>query len=187
MRPKSRLATVALVLAAALSATGCTPEAPAADPVPTPSATPLFASDAEALAAAEEAYAAYLAVTDAIFADGGKDPERLLEVATREVFEAQLEGYVSAANEGWTGVGSTTLDSVTLERYDPGNARSTVSIYGCVDLSEVDVVDSSGVSVVSPTRPNRTPIQATLDSSGGARFPLIVSGERPWTGENFCV
>jgi len=187
MRPKFRAAAVALVLVGTLSASGCASEAPAADPTPTPSATPLFASDEEALAAAEEAYAAYLAVTDEIFADGGKHPERLLEVATQEVLDAQREGYTTAAENGWQGIGSTRLDSVSLEQYDPTNSQSMVSIYGCVDLANVDVVDSSGVSVVSPTRPDRAPFEITLNSSGDLSSPLIVSGERPWTGEDFCV
>ena len=62
---------LALVLA------GCAPDVPAIQVPPTPTVTPLFASDEEALAAAEEAYAAYLAMSDEITSDGGERPERI--------------------------------------------------------------------------------------------------------------
>jgi hypothetical protein len=186
MRTKSRSAAVTLVLVAALAATGCTPEAPRANEKPTPTSTPLFASDEEALAAAEEAYAAYLAVTDQIFADGGKNPERLLDVATQDLFDAQLEGYEDAAASGWTGIGRTKLDTVSLQSYDPLSTTDTVRIYACVDVSDVDVVDASGVSVVSPARPDRSPFEVALDVDGRSNMQLIVSTEKPWSGENFC-
>ena len=181
-----RSAAVAVVLVAALAATGCAPD-PAAPHTPAPTSTPLFASDEEALAAAEEAYAAYLAVADQILADGGKAPERLLKVATQAVLDSQIEGYATAAKNGWVSKGRTVLDSVSLERYDPHQIKEAISIYGCVDLTAVDVVDATGTSVVSPTRPNRSPFEITLDLVGTPASQLVVSGEKPWTGENFCA
>ncbi|WP_411700093.1 hypothetical protein [Conyzicola sp.] len=186
MRTKRRSALVTLVLVAALAATGCAPEGPVADDTPTPTSTPLFASDEEALAAAKEAYAAYLAMTDQIFADGGKDPERLLDVATQQIFDAQVEGYKTAADNGWTGTGQTKLDSVSLQEYDANRVTAAVRIYGCVDLSEVDVVDATGATVVSPSRPDRSPTEISFDVDGKTNARLIVSGERPWSGDNFC-
>ena len=187
MRTKFRAPALTLVLVVALTAAGCTPDTPRVERTPTPSATPLFATDEEALAAAEKAYAEYLAVTDEIFEDSGRNPERLLSVATQQVLDAQMQGYSSASAQGWTSVGKTKLDTVFLQQYLPTQDRATVSIYGCVDLSDVDVFDASGVSVVSPTRPDRSPFEVTLDRSEGDDRPLIVSGESPWTGTNFCL
>ena len=50
---------VTAALAVVLLLTGCSLASPEVAPTPTPSATPVFASEEEALAAAEEAYAAY--------------------------------------------------------------------------------------------------------------------------------
>jgi len=186
MRTILRPAAAALVLFAALAATGCTP-GPAKPHTPTPSSTPLFASDEEALAAAEEAYAAYLAVSDQIFQDGGREPDRLLEVATEQVVNAQMDGYEQAAANGWTSTGSTKLDTVSLQWFDPDRTKAAISIYGCVDLSGVDVVDANGTSVVSANRPDRSPFQVTFDLSSTNASQIVVSGEKPWTGENFCL
>ena len=186
MRPSFRPAAVALVLAAALSASGCTPDASGKPPASTPSATALFASDEEALAAAEEAYRAYLAVADEILRDGGNDPDRLLQVATQEVYEKQLEGYRQTADNGWRGRGVTRLDTVSIQSYRPQSAKALVTIYACVDVAGVDVVDASGTSVVSPSRPDRTPFEAIFARSDSPPS-LILSGETPWLGKDFCA
>ena len=65
--------TLALGLALAACSTGGTPLPPA----PSPSVTPVFASDEEALAAAKDAYTAYLKVSDQILVDGGANPDRI--------------------------------------------------------------------------------------------------------------
>jgi len=186
MRTILRPAAAVVVLVAALAATACTP-APQPPRTPAPSSTPLFASDEEALAAAEEAYAAYLAVSDQIFKDGGRDPHRLLDVATPQVLSAQMGGYAMAASNGWVSKGETKLDTVSLQKYDPDTKEGTITIYGCVDLSSVEVIDSAGVSVVSPTRPDRSPFEVAFDRQESSSPQLLVSGEKPWTGENFCL
>ena len=72
MRRTARLLPLA-VLGAALLA-GCLPTDPPVTPPPTSDLEPVFASDEEALAAAEEAYGAYLAAADEILSSGGADP-----------------------------------------------------------------------------------------------------------------
>ncbi len=64
-RPVVTLAVLLLVL------TGCTPGDEVVVPDPEPTVEPMFATDEEALAAAEEAYGAYLAASDASLAGGG--------------------------------------------------------------------------------------------------------------------
>lgn len=187
MRTPFRLPAVTLVLVAALAVSGCTPDKPAPVPSVSQSGTPLFASDEEALAAAEEAYAAYLAVSDRILMDGGANPERLLEVATSSVLEAQLDGFETAAANGWRSTGGTVVGNVSLERYDPNEIEATVLVYACIDVSLVDVLDSSGHSVVSEARPNRTPVESTFDASETTASRLLLSGEIPWSGANFCM
>ncbi|MET4580638.1 hypothetical protein ABIE21_000128 [Conyzicola nivalis] len=171
---------------AALSVSACAPPSPAKPPRPSPSSTALFATDEEALAAAEEAYREYLSVTDAILSDGGSDPERLLVVASQSVYEKQLPGYRHVAENGWRGTGTTLVDSISIQDFQPMSKTSQIVIHACVDVSNVDVVDSSGRSVVSPSRPERTPFEVAFTAATSDRS-LVLSGETPWSGNDFCV
>jgi len=184
MRPKFHAAAVALVLVGTLSASGCASEAPAADPTPTLSATPLFASDEEALAAAEEAYAAYLAVTDEIYAEGGAGSDRLASVAAGTLLEADSTGMADVAKLGYRSVGETKFDSFSLQSYSPNAAdlKSIVVAYLCQDVSAVDVFDPSGSSVVSDDRPDRTRLEVTFDGLEDSR-QLLVSNKVAWSDQ----
>jgi len=184
MRPKFRAAAVALVLVGALSASGCASEAPAADPTPTPRATPLFASDEEALAAAEEAYAAYLAVTDEIFADGGNDVAALSTVATGKQLSDDTAGFFEIRERGYRSVGSTSFTEIELQQYeaDADALQSVATVYLCEDVSKIDVFDGGGVSVVQPDRPDRTKFEVTFDRSGSSSAGLLVASREVWAG-----
>ena len=73
-----------LALASALVLTGCTAPPPHTVAVSSPTATPVFASDEEALAAAVEAYEKYLAVSDQIAQEGGAGADSFADVVTDE-------------------------------------------------------------------------------------------------------
>jgi hypothetical protein len=175
------------VIVAALSASACAPPAPAKPPRPSPSSTALFASDEEALAAAEEAYREYQHVSDAILIDGGADPERLLEVATQAQYEYEKAGYdkILAANE--RGVGASKFDSMKLYKTDEDSAAShspVLAVTVCDDYSDVEILDKAGNSVVSPDRPDRFPRIASFVQTENAK--LQVASVTEWGGETFC-
>jgi hypothetical protein len=175
------------VIVAALSVSACAPPAPAKPPKASPSNTALFASDEEALAAAEEAYREYQHVSDAILIDGGADPERLLEVATQAQYEYEKAGYdkILAANE--RGVGASKFDSMKLHEPDGESAASESSILAvtvCDDYSDVEILDGAGNSVVSPNRPDRFPRVASFAQSKSAK--LVVASVTERSGETFC-
>jgi len=178
-------AAIGALAVALTTLSGCGTDTPVEIPTQQPTSTPIFASDEEALAAAQEAYAAYVTTSDSILADGGREPERLKEVATASLYEQELVGYKQIASDGYRGVGSSTFDSVTLQSFQPSSedGKKVVVIYVCSDVSATDVVDASGNSVISGTRPNRTPFEASFDLVDGR---LIASGNDVWTGENFC-
>ena len=180
----------ALILAAGLAITlgGCVKDDGPIVPKPLPSSTPIFASDEEALAAAEEAYGEYLGVLDEIFYDGGAKPDRLATVATDKLVQLQSDGFSRTAQKGWHSVGSTAFDSAILQSYtsNPGEGDPLISMYLCVDVSGLDVLDADGSSVVSPDRPARSPFQVTLEVRDSASPDLLVSGDEPWTGSDFC-
>ena len=182
MRTGPLLATAALLLALA----GCVPTGTGGSASPTASATPVFASDAEALAAAEKAYAAYLTVSDQIANDGGKDPERLDGLAVGTLLSDDQDGFRSFVQKGWHSIGTTELTKTVLQSADLGaevSSEGAVTVYLCEDVSRVDVVDVNGVSVVSAARPGQQQFQVTLDL---VQSRLIPSEREPWTGSGIC-
>jgi len=160
---------------------GCTPTDPVVTPRPEPSATPLFASEDEALAAATEAYAAYTAVSDAILNEGGINPERLEAVATGDDLEINLAAFRQSASQGVHSVGQTQFDSVVLQRVleQSDDGLEVVTLYLCEDVAGVDLLDSKGSSLVAPERPNRVPFEVSFSLQGGV---LLVSRKDPWPG-----
>ncbi len=135
-----RAAVIAGVVALLLGA--CVPTQPIA--VVTPSATPapVFATDAEALAAAEKAYAAYLGMSDLIAKEGGRDPERIAPFVTEEQLVEELEGFASLAVGGFRTTGySTSFGAVLQNQYQSGGSYIVV-IYACSDVRQVKVISA---------------------------------------------
>ncbi len=181
-----RMRIIALA-AIALLLTGCVQAAPVVTAAPTPHSTPLFSSDEAALKAAEDAYAAYLKVSDQILADGGANPERIEQVATHSVFEQQKAGFSNFVDRGYKSIGMTKFDKISLQEYRPRSpeGKGVISIYVCTDVSDVDVLDQSGRSVVSASRPDRTPFEVGFDWEVDKKV-LIVSSKDAWSGTDFC-
>jgi hypothetical protein len=177
-----RLSLVAL--AAALALSGCVPSGPLVTPAPEPSSTPIFATEDEALAAATAAYAAYVKMSDQIFMEGGANPERLGSVATGEQLKTDLAGYQTAAEKGVHSTGGTTFEGVTLQlfREKSVDGEAVIAVYLCEDISSVDVLDASGTSVVSPTRPSRVRYAVEFDVVPANSERLLVSHKQPWSG-----
>lgn len=183
-----RMLRPAAALLAVLLLAGCVPGDPVITPAPEPDATPVFASDDEALAAATEAYTKYLEVSDEILADGGTNPDRLLAVATAGWAEVQAEGFAKAMSEGLHSVGRTSFDNLSLEKYDSSSTdgQSILRAYVCIDVSNVDVLDKDGKSVVSEDRPDRSPAELVFDLVGSSKPGLRVANVEPWGGRDFC-
>jgi hypothetical protein len=178
-----------MAVAAAIVVTGlagCAPDSPTPDRSPSATATPVFASDAEALTAAEAAYAAYLKVSDEIAHDGGANPERLSEVATGQIEKDDLAGFQEFRKNGWHSSGASQLKSARLQFIDSrGGVASAqaVSVYLCEDISGVDVLDDLGNSVVSTSRPAYQSFQVAFNLVAGV---LIPSDREPWPDSSLC-
>jgi hypothetical protein len=177
--------TLAVTVAGILLLAGCGGGDPIPTLPPTPSSTPIFASEEDALAAAEEAYAAYLAAWDRIASEGGVDPERIAAFTTGDFFESELEGLETFRDNQWRTIGQSVLHSANLQFADlTGNDPTPVAAYVCVDVSAVDVRDESGASVVSPDRPALQAFEVffAVSDAGG----LVPAASNPWEPESIC-
>lgn len=175
--PKLLLAAGAVALV--LTMTGCGEPPPHVTPTPTPSAAPVFASDEEALAAAEESYRAYLAALDQALTTFETAP--LEGVAAGTALKEALESVEGFESEGKVLTGVSTIDTTSLVRAEPDG---TVYMYACLDVSGTDVVDASGRSTVEAGRPIRFPMEVTLH--WGSASGLMVVEAEVWDGDNFC-
>ncbi|WP_309129058.1 hypothetical protein [Microbacterium sp.] len=132
---------------------GCTPA-----PQPEPTETALFASEEEAFAAAEETYRAY---TDAVNGTDLSDPrsiEPVYALLTDPAEAASRENYSLYKAESVTRTGTTTFDTFTPVSYEGELVITRV----CLDVSEVDLLNADGVSIVSPDREARQPIELEM-------------------------
>jgi hypothetical protein len=192
------LGGVALLVVIAVSAwfwwsngqAGDSVEAPDADAQSSDSATlaPLFASDEEALAAARATYEAFLNATDTVMAEEGADPDRIDEFATPELASSEKASIFQFVERGDRLEGRAQVDSVSLQSYsgnDLGGSEE-MTVYVCVDISTVDVLDKQGNSTVASTRPDRVPFQVTFEPVTTESPKLLVSSKTVWTGDGVC-
>ena len=155
MRIPFRSTAVVLVIGVvALLLTGCAPTPPVITPEPSPSSSPVFASDEDALAAATEAYRKYLEVSDQIFIDGGSQPDRLKSVVDGETVGVRAGRVLRhAVARGYRSTGGTNLRQCRSGAVFADESRDGVGscdgVYLCEDVSAVDVYDAMHTSVVS--------------------------------------
>ena len=160
-------ATGTLMLAAVSACGGSDTDPPAtAEPSsssspssPTTSASPSSPSDA-ASADATEAVRTYFTVVDQLRSDPATHLKKLKSVATSAQLNAVETLIGRQRDEGQRQTGATSINelevqSVNLDNSDPKAGKvPTVVIDVCWDVSKVDVLDKSGKSTVSSSRPD---------------------------------
>jgi hypothetical protein len=144
-RVTARLAPTILaigLLAAALTACDATP-----DPVETP---PVFASEEEAFAAAEETYRAYVdAVNDVDLSDPSTfDP--VFELTTGELNASDRTGLSNYHADGVQVAGRSEIRSIEAASIDLQGGSYGLAV--CLDVSSIQVTDPNGNSLVDPDR-----------------------------------
>ena len=178
-----------LLLLGALSLTGCAPEpAPRASETTAPTDAPVFASDEQALAAATEAYAAYLAMSDQILAEGGEDPDRIRAFAAEKLAAIEIKGYANVRLKKLRSVGESRFTDLILQDRSPSGeaGRGIVNTYVCSDISGVDMVNANGDSVVDEARPDFTAFVVAFDLVSRDPVKLLVSSAEVWDGAGIC-
>jgi hypothetical protein len=177
--------TVAGVMALALS--GCV-GAPAPTPTPTASASaePIFASDEEALAAAEGAYDRYLKTSTAVTNDGGADAGRLDTVAIGPALDDERAAAVRFQEQGLRTVGVVGFRVHDLQSVSADDSLgSSITLYVCDNLRGLDILGADGNSLVIQGRVVDVPYVVTVE--GSDPDSLKVSEKELWTRDNFCL
>lgn len=155
------IATGVLALAAGTSCasegTSSSPKKPSAPATSSPESAQ--ASDTEAASkAATETVRKYFAVLDDLRQGDGKPLDGLQSVATSSQLTAQKRLLESERSRKFRQVGETEIpdlkvESVNLDNSDPEAGKvPTVVVDVCWDVSDADLLDASGESVVSPDR-----------------------------------
>ena len=166
VRGATRVATAVLLLVAV---TACADDGndPTTNPSPSPSssasttATPTPRSDSDvASEAASAVLRRYYDVRNQLRQDSAQPLTLLEDVATSTELAAQQNLFKKESKQGLHQVGRTKVaelevQSVNLDNSDPKAGKvPTVQIDLCFDVSQVDVIDANGKSVISPDRPD---------------------------------
>lgn len=174
-----RMRVGALALLGMLTLSGCGGGTPIPTLPPTPTATPVFASEEEALAAAEEAYAAYSEMSDLISSQGGVDPERIAAFVTERRLVDELRGFETLRDSGLRLEGKASVTAVELQRYDEVAGEVEIAFYGCVDFSGSRVLNSAGEDVTPVDREDVLLLEIVLRApANGDR--LLLESDDPW-------
>jgi hypothetical protein len=181
-------AAAAVVVALALPALAGCESAPAPAPTTTTSTgAPLFASDKEALAAATEAYAAYLKASDDSWSGGSTTREDFLSLSTGEAHKDDVDANQLYEDRGWKPTGHATFDSMILQSSAMNSdGLWEIRTYLCLDVTETAVIDAAGASVAPPQRPLRLPLEVAFTTKSKQQQNLLISESRVWSGSNSC-
>jgi len=176
----------ALAVATALLLAACTGDAPIVLPKPDPTTAPVFATDEDALAAAEVAYGEYLKASDAITAKDGADPNTIGEYVHSEYLPEVLESFEDLRTDHLHSQGRLGFDGMTLQQYtDDLSNPATISVYVCVVATNARLLDEDDEDVTPVERDDRVPLEVTFQTE--ERQPsLLIRSSDLWTGADFC-
>jgi hypothetical protein len=161
-----RVSVVAVVVGVGLLASGC-----GGEPAPAES-TPLFASEEEAFAAAEQTYREYVDAGNAIDLADPSSFEPVLALTTGEANSNERKSLTQMAAEGWTVSGDSKLIWFRGRTWDA--SAQHVAARACIDVTEVEVLDADGASQIRPDRRNRYAVDLGFDAVASAPVGLKI-------------
>ena len=176
-----RVVAAALAVAVVLgTATACQPE-----PAPSPS-TGAFATQAEAFAAAEETYRAYV---DALNQVDLSDPETFEAVYAWTTGDANAEARrsFSEMHADRLSVSGESVPTIVRPRVWGAGEDSEIQVAVCLDVSRVTLTNEIGESVVSEDRPDVQSMLVTMTDSNVTDTRWIISEFAGREGEPSCA
>jgi hypothetical protein len=147
--------------------TGCTTSSPA------PTSTPTgFATEAEAFAAAEATYRAYVDALNAVDLSDPATFEPVYELTAGELNATERESYSQLHADGNTISGKSVYFNAELLNLEDDVATLAV----CLDVSDVDVLSATGTSIVPEARPDIQSIAVDVDLTVARILEVRPSG-----------
>ena len=149
-------------------------------------APPIFASNDEALAAAEAAYTAYLSAGDTAGEIGSDSWNEYLAMTTGTERDGEVSSQTRLEERGRSITGSTTFDSMTVQTssaLDDGTWE--VRTYVCFDITNSSMIEADGQQVAD-TGPQRWPMVVRFVTPQKDSQQLLISESTVWSGSNFC-
>jgi hypothetical protein len=186
---RSAIAVAVLIVVSCVSlTTACTRDETEVEPAPSPTSTPPFATDEEALEAARATYEGFMEASESILSLDESDASKIDEYVTLEMAQREKASYAEYVADGRTLTGRSVIISAELQKYDsqPQIGGSTVFAYVCVDFSAVDVLDRDGVSIVAGSRPAHVPFEVIFLWDPPAPNDLRISSNAVWAGDGVC-
>lgn len=177
---------VALVAGAGLMLAGCVPSEPVVTPVDTGATAPIFASDEDALAAAVEAYAKYLAAIQKRSNSGADDFSEISGYVTEDQLERERAAADASLAAGRSTRGAATFDRVKAQQYWQGGGVDGLVVYLCLDVTDVAVIDATGVDVTPVQRPDRVALEVEFEISASSWQAIRVARSDVWQDTQYC-
>ncbi|MCW3494591.1 hypothetical protein [Microbacterium sp. SSM24] len=173
--PTKLIAVAGFGLAVALA--GCAPTPTDIDPTPT------FSSEAEAFAAAEATYREYIKALNAVDLS---DPETFEDVyawTTGDLNASDRESLTRYHADGAEIGGESTIDSVSPA---PKANIGRVQLAVCLNVSEFELIDAAGKSLIDEDRADILSLTVNLARSQSSPTGLLVDAIGPRTEDPQC-
>ncbi len=148
--------------------------APTASPTPSPTTTG-FASEEEAFAAAEATYRAYVDALNEVDLSDPATFEPLFVLTTGDLNELDKKSFSDLHADGSVVSGKTQI--VAVQPIDA--SADEVRLAACVDVSDVELEDASGNSLVQEDRPDLRAETATIERTPEGKLKLSQIGDGP--------
>lgn len=151
-----------------LSVSGCTMPSP--EPTPSPTG---FASEAEAFAAAEATYRAYIDALNQVDLSDPATFEPVYELTAGELNALDRKTFSQMHADDWIKHGEAVVTQA--QHVDWSDPIAIIRV--CYDVSQVALNSADGTSVVSPTRPDVQSLDIKVDNGAGKLVQIGLSAE----------
>jgi hypothetical protein len=181
-------AVPAVLTAVAILLSGCSttpPASPTASPSNSPD-KPVFASDEEALAAAEAALEEYVSATDAVFQEAGDGVDVVKPLVTEDWFTELQASATEFRRQSWRQAGATSYEIQGLQDTSERAGVRYLVLYACVDYSKFHVLNAEGAALDRVGEADRTILEVSLQSDKRAPQPTFLVGEVEAWPEKKC-
>ncbi|WP_036283815.1 hypothetical protein [Microbacterium sp. oral taxon 186] len=176
MTRRRHVLSAVVAVALAESIVGCTPQS---TPSPAPrSSASTFSSDAEAFAAAEATYRAYVDALNKVDLARTETFNGVYDWLTGTALEQERTSLTDMHDKGWTVSGDSRVVFFEGRAVSP----SLVTAVACLDVSNIRLDNADGVSQVQTSRPPAYALQLSFtreEEAGRTQILEMTAVEEP--------